>query len=75
MPFRKIPHEIKVKAVEEFLDGNDIKTVAQKYGISEKTLKREINKIKNRLPLIIPGGPLDEFKKKLKQLRSRLFGR
>ena len=75
MAFRKVPHEDKVKAVQEYLRSRDknVKEIAEKYGISEATLRRRCNKAISRIDLIIPGGPLDEWKKKRKELKQRFF--
>ncbi len=75
MAFRKVPRENKVKAVQEYLRSrdNNIKEIAEKYGMSESTLRRECDKAIKRISLIIPGGPLDEWEKKKKQLKKRFF--
>jgi uncharacterized protein YidB (DUF937 family) len=75
MSYRKVSHEIKVKAVQECLKAENIKEIAEKHGISESTLRRECNRVINNVVLTIPGGPIDVFKKKLKKLRLRLFHR
>lgn len=75
MAYRKIPHEDKVKAVQECLKAENIKEIAEKYDISESTLRRDCKKALNRIVLTIPGSPIDDLKKKLKKLWSRLLQR
>jgi len=75
MSYRKIPYEDKVEAVRECLKAENIKEIAEKYGISESTLRRNCKKALNRIEFTIPGGPIDDLKKKLKKLRKKLFRR
>jgi len=73
--FRRIPHDVKIEAIRECLRGKSFNEVAEKYDISESTLRREYKKVIARVDLIIPGGPMDEAKKKLKELKKRFFRR
>lgn len=71
--FRRIPHEKKVQAVKECLKAENIKQVAEKHDISESTLRRYCEKVIDNTEEVIPKGPIDALKKKLKRLWSRLF--
>jgi len=43
MAYRKIPHDDRVKAVQEYGETKDIKSVVQKYKISRQTIVEDYN--------------------------------
>jgi len=76
MPFRNIPQEIKVKTVLECLEINNdkVKEAAEKYGISEVTIKRNCEKVLNSTNEIIKTkkpGPIAFLKKNWKNRRHQ----
>lgn len=75
MPFRRIPNEVKAEAIKKCLKLENIKEVAEEYGISESTLRRDYQKVLDNVEESISKGPIDALKKKLRRLGSRLFHR
>lgn len=71
MPYRKIPDEIKVKALEEYVSTNDLNEIAEKYGINRATLNIYYQRliagipevVKNKKP-VYPGVIKEYFSRK-----------
>lgn len=53
MAYRKVAHDIKVKALEESITLKDVDIIAKKYGISEKTIENSYTKLKESIDTAI----------------------
>lgn len=66
MAYKKVPLEVKVNALREAMELKDIEIIAEKYGISRDTIKKDYNKVVGQIDTIIedkkPGPKVKEKK-------------